>query len=254
MNGQIARNEDLTVDEYMASVGVDMLHPGGMRRTEEIAEMCEISKGDLVLDVGCGYGRTAHYLVAKHGCRVTGIDISSKMVWGAVDRDRKDRVRGLVCFQMADAMNMPFRDESFDVVISEGTTVLVDKEKALDEYVRVTKHGGFVGLNELSWRGKPSMQMVERTLADLQGVSPLEYDEWTRLLNDHGLRDIQSRAYKYESTSWDIISSLGLRALIRVGIVYLTNPQIREWVNRQENLFDEYSSYWGYGLYSGRKP
>lgn len=102
-------------------------------------------------------------------------------------------------------------------MVSEGTTVLIDKKKAMREYVRVTKRGGHVGLNELSWRKKISKEIIERTLTDLQGVQPLEYDEWTRLLFDSGLKDVEARTYKYKSTSWDIIRSLGFRALIKVG-------------------------------------
>lgn len=245
--------EELTVDEYMVSVGVDMLHAGGMRRTEALAEMCKISEGKIVLDVGCGFGRTPCHLAKKYGCKVIGIDISERMIEGAREKARKERVGDVVHFQVGNAESTPFEDESFDAVISEGTTVLTDKKRALREYVRVTKGGGYIGLNELSWRKKPSKEMIERTFADLQGVRPLGYDEWTKLLVYSGLKDIESRTYKYKSTSWDIIRSLGLRALIKVGIEYITNSRTRKWINRQEALFREYSDYWGYGLYVGRK-
>jgi len=249
----VEEGEELTVDEYMASVGVDMLHAGGMKRTEELAEMCEISEGSIVLDAGCGFGRTAGHLAKKYGCKVVGIDISERMIEGAREKARKERVDDLVRFQVGNAESTHFKDESFDAVISEGTTVLTDKQRALREYVRVTKRGGYIGLNELSWRRKPSKEVIDRAFTDLQGVNPLEYDEWTNLLVDSGLKDIQSRTYKYTSISWDIIRSLGLHALIIVGIKYLTNSKMRKWINRQEALFREYSDYWGYGLYVGRK-
>ncbi len=254
MSSTVGEGKELTVDEYMANVGVDMLHPGGMKKTEELADMCKISEGKIVLDVGCGYGRTACYLAKKYGCKVVGIDVSKMMIEGAREKARKKRVEDTVRFEVGNAESLPFEDESFDAVISEGTTVLVDKKKAMREYVRVTKSGGYVGLNELSWRKKPSREMIERTFADLQGVRPLGYDEWTKLLVDSGLKDAESRTYKYKSTSWGIIRSLGLRALVKVGIRYLTNSKIRNWINRQEALFRDYSDHWGYGLYIGRKP
>lgn len=245
---------EMTVDEYMASVGVDMLHPGGMKRADELAEMCKISEDKKVLDVGCGYGRTACYLANKYGCQVVGIDISQTMIEGARKKARKERVERMVHFEVCNAESTHFENESFEAVISEGTTVmLAQKTRALREYVRVARRGGYVGLNELSWRKKPSKELIERAFTDLQGVQPLEYDEWTRLLVDSGLEDIESRTYKYKSTSWDIIGSLGLRALVKVGIGYLTNSKMRKWISRQEALFHDYSDYWGYGLYAGSR-
>ena len=130
---------------------------------------------------------------------------------------------------------------------------LVEKEQAIREYVRVTKPGGYIGLNELSWQNKPTEEIIDKTLNTLQRVSPLEYEEWIKLMVDSGLKDIVSKKYVYKSTSWDTLSSLGLPGLIKVGIRYLTNSELRNWIRKQEALFRDYSSYWGYGLYVGRK-
>jgi ubiquinone/menaquinone biosynthesis C-methylase UbiE len=254
MGRLILRNGELTVDEYMADLGIDMLHPGGMKRTEELAEMCKITGSQKVLDVGCGYGKTACYLVRKYGCRVTGIDISKKMIEGSKIKVKHEGVEDFALFEIGNAENIRFKDATFDVVISEGTTVmLVEKEQAIREYLRVTKPGGYIGLNELSWQNKPTEEIIDKTLNTLQRVKPLEYEEWIKLMVDSGLKDIVSKKYVYKSTSWDTLSSLGLPGLIKVGIRYLTNSELRNWIRKQEALFRDYSSYWGYGLYVGRK-
>ena len=56
----------------MAGLGGDMLHAGGMKRTEDLAGMRRVSEGKIVLDVGCGYGKTAAFLAKKYGCEVFG--------------------------------------------------------------------------------------------------------------------------------------------------------------------------------------
>ena len=49
-------------------------------------------------------------------------------------------------------MNLPFEDESFDIVLTEcTTTLLVDKEKAFSEFIRVTTPGGYIGDLEMIW-------------------------------------------------------------------------------------------------------
>lgn len=114
-------DEELTIDEYMANVGVDMLHPGGMRRAEELANICEISGGKIVLDAGCGFGRTDFHLANKYGCEVVGIDISEGMIQHARQNARKYRLSGTVHFQVGNIESIPFQDYAFDAVISEGT-------------------------------------------------------------------------------------------------------------------------------------
>jgi len=53
MSLPIKEDEELTIDEYMASVGADMLHAGGTKRTDDLVEMCGISYAMVkVLSIG----------------------------------------------------------------------------------------------------------------------------------------------------------------------------------------------------------
>lgn len=52
-------------------------------------------------------------------------------------------------FHVADAQNLPFDDNQFDVVICESVNAFVpNRAKAASEYVRVIKSGGFLGMSE----------------------------------------------------------------------------------------------------------
>jgi ubiquinone/menaquinone biosynthesis C-methylase UbiE len=183
---------------------------------------------------------------------VTGIDISEKMINIAKERAKEENLRSAVTFSVADAQKLPFEGNTFNIIISEGTTVLMDVEKALKEYLRVTKLGGYVGLNELSWRKKPSKELVEKTFAEL-GVKTLEYAEWMGLLTNVGLEEVDSATYEYRNFSWENIKDIGFFTLVKIGLRCLVDPKMRKWIKRQEKLFGEYSEYWGYGLYVGRK-
>ena len=63
-------------DGYVASGGDDMLDSGGMKRTDDLAQMCGVSEGKTVLSIGCGYGRSVCCLARKHGCKMVVIDRS----------------------------------------------------------------------------------------------------------------------------------------------------------------------------------
>jgi SAM-dependent methyltransferase len=73
-----------------------------------------LERGARVLDVGCGPGRHAHAL-ARHGCRVVGIDIAERFV-GLATGEAPD---GAV-FARADARALPVRAGAFDAAISLG--------------------------------------------------------------------------------------------------------------------------------------
>jgi arsenite methyltransferase len=103
-----------------------------------------IKPGEAVLDIGCGAGvdsLVAAQMVGPEG-RVTGVDLVPEM--GAKARENA-RLAGVdnVTFQESSAEQLPFPDNRFDVVISNGVlNMVVDKVKALSEINRVLKPEG----------------------------------------------------------------------------------------------------------------
>lgn len=104
----------------------------------------QIYPGESVLDIGCGAGLDT--LVAARmvgpGGRVVGIDVTP----GMIDKARANlTLMDLqnVTFQVGEAESLPFSDNDFDVVISNGVfNLTLDKERALKEAHRVLKPGG----------------------------------------------------------------------------------------------------------------
>lgn len=100
-------------------------------------------KDKSLLDFGCGDGRFA-ITFAKEGVRkVTGIDASDEMIGLAKKRLESDH-RDNVEFLVADGANLPFENNSFDVVFSNFVIVhFKDLYVPFDEVFRVLKPGGF---------------------------------------------------------------------------------------------------------------
>jgi ubiquinone/menaquinone biosynthesis C-methylase UbiE len=95
-----------------------------------------------VLDVGTGTGEMA-CVVAELGHRVTGIDISEKML--AVAQAKAERYGGRLSFREGDAVSPPFADGSFDAVLCRHLMwTLPEPERAVREWARVTRAGGQV--------------------------------------------------------------------------------------------------------------
>ncbi len=94
-----------------------------------------------LLDVGCAKGFMMHDLAELiPGITVKGIDVSRYAIENAIE-DMRSHV------QVADAMDLPFPDKSFDVVISINTIHNLDREgcaQALREIERVSRKGAFI--------------------------------------------------------------------------------------------------------------
>lgn len=250
--------------DFAAEVGLTK-HLGGLDATEVLVELCHIGPGRCVLDVGCGAGQTPVYLAKQHGCHVVGVDILPRMVERAEERAQGAGVAELVEFRVADAQELPFDDGTFDAVITESASAFPeDKQQAVNEYARVTKPGGFVGLNESTWlRTPPPPEIVAWASLEVGAqVAPLTSEAWQALLENAGLHDLVGRVHpiSIKEESQGILRRYGFggmfRSLWRALRLYLRNPNYRAFVKRVQgqgvvpaNLTD----YFGYGLYVGRK-
>ena len=115
-------------------------------------ELGRLSPGERVLDLGCGAGTdslVAVQMVGGEG-RVTGIDMTPEMLAKA----RSAGVQmgaGNVEFVEGEIEALPFADETFDVVISNGVVDLVpDKDAVFDEIYRVLAPGGRIQIADVT--------------------------------------------------------------------------------------------------------
>lgn len=103
--------------------------------------------GERILDVAAGTG-TSSAALTRTGAHVIAADFSAGMI--AVGRQRQAH-NSNVEFVQADATALPFADNEFDAVtISFGLRNVVEPQKALAEFYRVTKPGGRVVICEFS--------------------------------------------------------------------------------------------------------
>lgn len=115
-----------------------------------------VQSSDIVLDLACGTGENFKSIAARLGKNglLVGLDFSQGMI-----REANIRVRryqwGNILLLLGDASRLPFADSVFDrVICTYALKVIPPYHQALDEIVRVLKHGGIlVVLDEKPLRG-----------------------------------------------------------------------------------------------------
>ncbi|MEI5131521.1 methyltransferase domain-containing protein [Streptomyces libani] len=111
-----------------------------------------LAPGDRVLDLGCGAGRHA-FECYRRGAQVVALDQNGEEIrevakWFAAMEEAGEAPAGASATAMeGDALNLPFPDDSFDVVIiSEVMEHIPDDKGVLAEMVRVLRPGGRIAV------------------------------------------------------------------------------------------------------------
>jgi ubiquinone/menaquinone biosynthesis C-methylase UbiE len=237
-------------------------HMGGLASTKELIDLCRIGAGMHVLDVGCGVGATASYLVRTYGCTVVGVDVTPGMIDRANERARDDGILDQVEFKVGDARELPFESGLFDAVICESVlTFIDDKSVAIRELARVAKSGGWVGLNEETWLKTPvPKEMVKyshNTWEIKHEVPTLE--EWEAMMQESGLRDVGAHMRRFD-TARESSQVKRYRArdmwnmMARSLSLFLSSAEFRKYMKERRGLPKNLFDFLGYGLFVGRKP
>jgi SAM-dependent methyltransferase len=107
-----------------------------------VREQIGVVSGLRVLEIACGRGGYVREL-ARAGAEIIGGDFSFRALQAATERSREDGTAAPAALIQSDAQNLPFADNSFDVLIScETVEHLPDVRRAFAEMFRVTKPGG----------------------------------------------------------------------------------------------------------------
>lgn len=122
---------------------LDQFHTRGLAATAELAGLAGVDANMSVLDVGSGIGGPARFLAAAFGCQVIGIDLSEPFVDAARYLTGRTGQGGLVSFQAASALALPFQDGRFDAVLLQHVAMnIAEREQLYREIRRVLKPGG----------------------------------------------------------------------------------------------------------------
>lgn len=165
--------------------------PGPRQEYRQLRDLLQAGPADTVLDVACGPGTITRSLARTVGARglVVGLDASADMLARAV-RDTPENVS----YVRADAVRLPFRNGSFDVVCCwAGLHLFEEPFRALGHMVRVLTPGGRLAILTSRRRPGEPYRTVDTLVGAIAGVRMFTDDDVARALRGNGLVDVEAR-------------------------------------------------------------
>lgn len=151
-----------------------------------------------VLEIGTGKGR---FLVAllRHAARVTTIDVDPAEQRCARLNVAYEKPPGRARFVIADARALPWKDASFDAIVSVNALHHMTRiPTVLREILRVVRPGGKIVLADFSERGFAIMDRIHRSEGRRHLRRPFDFAEIVRRLEEQGWRPARFRARAQE--------------------------------------------------------
>jgi len=213
------------------------------------ALISELSPGEgmKVLDVGSGTGEAVLEIARKVGPKgkAAGIDFTEEGIAKAQKKARSLGLDGIAEFRLADAEKLPFEDETFDAVVSECVVCLIaDKQKVLNEKVRVLKPGGRVIMHDvINWAPMPEAVQKDPKLYCGCIGGAVSMKDYKYMMEKAGLVDIKA-----------VDHSDQIRKRLNAGILSaaLELPESDEAFNEIVDFLRRGGI--GYALFVGTKP
>ncbi|WP_455200003.1 class I SAM-dependent methyltransferase, partial [Kaarinaea lacus] len=132
--------------------GLPRLGPGNAESTLKALALCEyLPDAPQILDIGCGTGAQTLVLASATSGHITATDLFPQFL---EQLNKTIQEKGLVTrihTQQADMNNLPFPDNYFDLVWSEGAAYIMGFDNALTQWKRLVKPGGYLVVSEASW-------------------------------------------------------------------------------------------------------
>jgi len=165
---------------------------GALDLTEKLLDFTKPEETRSFLEIGCGSGLVTKYLAEKYNARVTGIDIDPQQIEMA-----KKNVNGIknLQYRQADAVDLPFSENNFDVVLSFGVMHHIKEWlDAVKEVKRVLRGGGYFVYADIIYPERITKMDSSSNISF--GLVTIDIDQLNSFLGKFGFTTIHSQWQK----------------------------------------------------------
>lgn len=241
------------IREYFSSV--ERQGPGSPQVTLQALDFIDnLTDNSHITDIGCGTGGQTMVLAQKAPGKITAIDLSPEYIRllniNAERLNLNNKVKGIV----GSMDNLPFREEEFDLIWSEGAIYNIGFERGLNEWRKFLKQGGCIAVTENTW-------LTAKRPAEIQKFWQKAYPEIDTISNK--VAQMQKAGYMPVATfvlpenCW---TEHFFPPLIAAQENFLRkhtgNQAAKDFIKNEQyitELYHKYKAYFGYAFYIGKR-
>lgn len=231
--------------------------PGGDAETRLALDFCRVdpSKPLKIADIGCGTGASTLVLARELNATITAVDFLDEFLEILEKRAKDAGVSEKITTLSCSMDNLPFEDEEYDILWSEGAIYNIGFENGIRSWKRYLKPGGCLAVSEITWltderpaelhqHWDSEYQEIDRasskiSLLEKSGYSPVGYF----VLPDHCWME---NYYNPMQKSFEAFLERHGNSDEAQAVVDAESLEIE--------LYKKYRKYFGYGFYIAKKP
>ncbi|MDZ7759461.1 MAG: class I SAM-dependent methyltransferase [Desulfovermiculus sp.] len=236
--------------------GANRQGPGGDAETETAIGVAGIDRNTplKIADVGCGTGASTLTLARLLNAKITAVDFLQDFIDVLKVRAQSEDLEGKITTLCASMEQLPFEDDEFDVIWSEGAIYNIGFKKGVADWKRYLKPGGLLIASEITWLTKsrpselqnhwdneyPEVDTASAKIKALEenGYTPIGYF----VLPEHCWLDNY-----YEPMRKSFNTFLNRHGDSEEAL------RIVETERHEIELYEKYKAYFSYGVYIARK-
>lgn len=230
--------------------------PGGEAETKKALMLAALDKSRplKIADIGCGTGASTIQLAKELDAEITAVDFLPEFLEELQARAKEHGVANKITTLSCSMDALPFADEEFDVIWSEGAIYNMGFEAGVSAWRRFLKPGGKLIVSEITW-------LTAERPSELQSHWDAKYPEIDvasakiGILERHGYIP---EGYFYLPTSCWIDNYYqpiqnGLDAFLKRNGGRDQAREITECEKAEIALYEKHGDYYSYGVYIAKK-
>lgn len=229
--------------------------PGSEEVTKKaLSFIGNLHHGMKIADIGCGTGGQTITLAQNTDAHITGIDLFPNFIGKLDDKIKQSGYQGRMKAVVGSMMELPFSENEFDVIWSEGAIYNIGFQRGLNEWRKYIKQGGYIAVSEVSW-------FTEERPAEIEEFWNEAYAEIGTIPNK--IRQMQESGYIPTAhfilpvSCWTDDFYAPMPPVMEAFLEKCNyNKTAVEFIDNQKKeieIYHKYNKYYGYVFYIGQK-
>ena len=252
-NGSIHEFDFTLINEFFT--GLERQGPGSAEETlKALSFIGPLSSKAKIADLGCGTGFQTMVLAQHTQAEITALDLYA----GSIDKlnatagmlGLQNRVKGIV----GSMDNLPFQNEEFDLIWSEGAIGNIGFEKGLNHWKKFLKKGGYLAVSYESWFTEERPSEIEKWWVDaVPEIATIGHT--VSVMQKTGY--IPVAVFVLPESCWlehyFIPQKARQEEFLKIHAGNKTVENMIAFMRREAELYLKYKQYYGYVFYIGKK-